>query len=1303
MKRVIMHHIFNIWQESWSQQMDNKLHSVKPVIGAWPVMPLRRTDVKLTRLRIGHTRFTHRHLLFGERAPECYLRCSVRPYIPNPLRCFQCQRFGHSKPTCRGKPTCARCGAVGHDSGECNGPEKCVNCKGDHPSYSRSCSTWNLDKEIITVKIKNRLTYPEARLAVTNRTPIQGLSYAAVAKKVTTSSGTQTSPVTIIDNSKEKAPEQPSQKHSPRKDNKKIIVKPKTTLKKKPGKNVSLKIAREANSLYESTPVSKRSRRRKTSQTSDAMDTDVNPSDTDYVIALQETFLKSCHTAKIRRYGCVRKDTEGSSVSGGVCIFTSLDIPSSALSLHTSLQAVAVRIHSTSLFTVCCLYLPPNVVIRQQDLNDLVDQLPAPFVILGDFNGHSTLWGSVKTNHRGRQIEQVLSDHCLCLLNHEEPTHFHEPTRSFHTLDLAICSPSLLPILNFSVEKDLYNSDHFPVVLSNDYDAGGKTFPPRYSYSRAEWALFSQLAVISDAMVKTESVDTAVQDVTNVLIDAADLSIPKSSSHSFQRYKPWWNADCQTAYKNQRKLWGTFRRYPTTENLIAFKRAKALARRIRRQCQRESWIKYVSSITSSTTSQQLWRKVKAANGLYRDFSIPILETSTALYSSPLDVANLIGKTFASVSSSDSYRPAFQATKNRLERTPINFRCRQPLPYNCDFDMFELKRALSSAHNTSPGPDGISYVLLRHLSADSLVSLLYLFNRIWREQVYPTQWQEAIVIPILKPGKDPKNPLSYRPIALTSCLCKTLERMVNARLVYQLEKNKCIPLFQSGFRKGRSTLDNIITLENKIRNAFVRRNHLVSIFFDIEKAYDRTWRYGILRTLFDFGFRGNLPTFIKKFLNLRTFRGDCGTLSAPPLPKLREFLREYFECHPFICHISHILNVLSPSIQASLYVDDLQISCEGSDMRMIERQLQTAVNNILKWCDTNGHSISASKSCCVHFCRKRGIHPDPDIRIRDIQIPVVPDVRFLGVIFDRRLTFLPYILQLRKRCEKSLNFLKVLSNTSWGADRTSLLRVYQAIVLSRIEYGCVVYGSACNSTLKKLDPVHHMALRICSGAFRTSPVQSLYVNCHQLPLDLRRRKLSLAFYFKILSVPSHPLQNVYMSTSMKRLYDARPSNIRPFMDRMKLHISELDLPNARHFLQHFHCRSCRHLPCTSPIDSTMPRKYCIYTDSMSVLEALENYHDRCHPVVCTILDLTSRLYSKGFDIVFCWLPSHVGIIGNEQADSAAKSATTHLPLAVPLSDMKRVIMHHIFKIWQESWSQQLDNKLHSVKPVIEHGL
>ncbi|GFU68811.1 RNA-directed DNA polymerase from mobile element jockey [Trichonephila clavipes] len=160
--------------------------------------------------------------------------------------------------------------------------------------------------------------------------------------------------------------------------------------------------------------------------------------------------------------------------------------------------------------------------------------------------------------------------------------------------------------------------------------------------------------------------------------------------------------------------------------------------------------------------------------------------------------------------------------------------------------------------------------------------------------------------------------------------------------------------------------------------------------------------------------------------------------------------------------------------------------------MIERQLQAAVNNILKWCDTNGRGIFRRAELLRALLPQTGsIHPDPEIRIRDIPIPVVPDVRFLGVIFDRRLTFLPHILQLRKRCEKSLNLLKVLSNTSWGSgSNTSLLQcIRQSYSLASTTRMCCIQLSV-QLTLKNFDPVHHMALRICSGAFRTSPVQSL---------------------------------------------------------------------------------------------------------------------------------------------------------------------------------------------------------------------
>ncbi|GFV53252.1 uncharacterized protein TNCV_1644841 [Trichonephila clavipes] len=140
-----------------------------------------------------------KHLILTFATPDlpqsvkvAYLHCPVRPYIPNPLRCFQCQRFGHSKTTCRGQPTCARCAEVGHDSADCKAREKCVNCKGDHPSYSRSCPTWSIEKEITALKIKNKISYPEARRIVSSRTPVSGISYAAITKKSTKSIAIQT-------------------------------------------------------------------------------------------------------------------------------------------------------------------------------------------------------------------------------------------------------------------------------------------------------------------------------------------------------------------------------------------------------------------------------------------------------------------------------------------------------------------------------------------------------------------------------------------------------------------------------------------------------------------------------------------------------------------------------------------------------------------------------------------------------------------------------------------------------------------------------------------------------------------------------------------------------------------------------------------------------------------------------------------------------------------------------------------------------------------------------------------------------
>ena len=98
---------------------------------------------------------------------------------------------------------------------------------------------------------------------------------------------------------------------------------------------------------------------------------------------------------------------------------------------------------------------------------------------------------------------------------------------------------------------------------------------------------------------------------------------------------------------------------------------------------------------------------------------------------------------------------------------------------------------------------------------------------------------------------------------------------------------------------------------------------------------------------------------------------------------------------------------------------------------------------------------------------------------------------------------------------------MVSHFDWGADRTTLLRLYTSLCLSKLDYACQIYGSACKTALEKLDVVHNMGLCICTGAYRTSPVASIYVDSGIPPLSLCREELSLRFIAKSLTSKSNP--------------------------------------------------------------------------------------------------------------------------------------------------------------------------------------
>ena len=117
------------------------------------------------------------------------------------------------------------------------------------------------------------------------------------------------------------------------------------------------------------------------------------------------------------------------------------------------------------------------------------------------------------------------------------------------------------------------------------------------------------------------------------------------------------------------------------------------------------------------------------------------------------------------------------------------------------------------------------------------------------------------------------------------------------------------------------------------------------------------------------------------------------------------------------------------------------------------------------------------------------------------MPYEEHIKYLGMRLDCKLTFNFHVNEIAKEVKQRLNILKVVSHFDWGADRVTLLRLYTSLCLSKLEYGCQIYGSAFKSLLGKLDVVHNMGLRIFTGAYRTSPVDSLYVDYGIPPLSI----------------------------------------------------------------------------------------------------------------------------------------------------------------------------------------------------------
>ena len=420
-----------------------------------------------------------------------------------------------------------------------------------------------------------------------------------------------------------------------------------------------------------------------------------------------------------------------------------------------------------------------------------------------------------------------------------------------------------------------------------------------------------------------------------------------------------------------------------------------------------------------------------------------------------------------------------------------------------------------------GADCIHNTMLKRLSPKNQAFLCHMFNIFLANSFVPDSWKTACVLPFLKPGKPALDAASYRPISLTSCLCKAMEKILAQRLQWFLDEHKILPPSQAGFRHNRSVLDNLIFFDHAVKSSFSNGLSSYGLFLDINKAYDSTWTQGLVFKLASIGISGPMLGWFHSFLTDRSLIVRLGNfLSHSHI--LPSGVPQGSVLSPLLFNVMlHDFPLIKSPGTTLLYADDISVLLPAYSSMEASTLLQSYLNEVSAWCTSWRFSMAAAKCSLIVFSRKR--KPDAPVHLYlDGQlIPQVDQVKFLGLIFDSKLSWKQHINYVVNKCVRLKSLFYQLTKVKSGPSLSALITFYKLLVRSHIDFGLPIYGSASKSLLSKLDIIQNQFLRLILGSAKSTPVPELYIETGIESIALRAQWLSSKYVLKLGHQPSHP--------------------------------------------------------------------------------------------------------------------------------------------------------------------------------------
>ncbi len=705
------------------------------------------------------------------------------------------------------------------------------------------------------------------------------------------------------------------------------------------------------------------------------------------------------------------------------------------------------------------------------------------------------------------------------ILNGDQPT--RSPSNGPETSpDISLATPDILIPAEWSTQNAL-GSDHLPIIISLPNANNSPLQAPKRTFInlvKADWDKFqlqteSQFA---DIPLPTD-VRSGEKTFRNIILASSKQHIPAGR---YPQFRPNIPEDASRLMKQRDE---TRKNNPTSPELHQLN--TAIENKISNHIKKK-WHETVEKVNAHSNLTALWSTIRRlSKGPQPESNRPIRFKGKPVTNTK-NIATNFNLQFSSVTQKSSNKRT-RVISNKIKSLPLSqhaFVCPE-----------QVQKAISKSRPSKAfGPDNITMIHLKHLGPHGIQFLTQLFNLSVQNSIIPDIWKQSTIIPLAKPGKDPSEGKSYRPVSLISPLVKVLERL----LLPYLNEHLLPAQSQHGFRPRHSTITALHQLHDSIASGFNQKkpaHRTVVVALDLSKAFDMVDHNTLLADVLQSSLPNNIIRWLSTYLRGRqskvlfrdTLSKSCQVRTGVPQGSvISPTLFNYY-----------VSQMPQPpeGLKLISYADDTTVSGTGPSTPVICDKLNNYLPELLDFLDQRKLQVSPEKSSVTLFTPwTKEANTHPQVFIGDSLIPLVKHPKILGVTFDTMFSFSPQYQATLNGARGRNNVLKALSGSNWGADKETLTLSYKAITRSKLEYGSAIWGPGLSETgWSKLQIIQNEGLRIATGCHKMADTTHLHQETKVLPLRDHAQMLNQQYMVSCYH-PQHPNHHLTHSQNPPRL-------------------------------------------------------------------------------------------------------------------------------------------------------------------------